>query len=334
MAASTPLAGRLGRMLSADNYVQDPLSTQSFNRYSYVLNNPLSYNDPDGQFWNFVIGGVAGGISGWQIGKAQGARGWGMVGYIFGGAAIGVATAGVAQGVLSSFSAAAQAGASGTWASVGAYATSGAAAGAFSGASFAALSGQDIAPATLRGLVWGGLGGAFTGGLKAQSFQYRFARQLSDPDYWLAELRPKPRTYWGGILDEVRITPTSHLATGAVQPSYFFEELFIGGRLLEGGLLAGRYLWGGARMAAEGGIQITKHAAERMGERSITQKMVETGIAKGTKYLDPKNGTLNYVLKNGFASGKDLLIGVSPQTGKVTTVLRGNNLVNKRFIPQ
>lgn len=87
-------------------------------------------------------------------------------------------------------------------------------------------------------------------------------------------------------------------------------------------------------MATKTGTQITKHAAERMVERGITQKMVETGISKGTKYLDPKNGTFNYVLKNGFASGKDLLIGVSPQTGKVTTVLRGNNLVNKRFIPQ
>lgn len=85
---------------------------------------------------------------------------------------------------------------------------------------------------------------------------------------------------------------------------------------------------------AKTGVQITKHAAERMVERGITQKMVETGIAKGTKYLDPKNGPFNYVLKNGFASRKDLLIGISPQTGKVTTVLRGNNLVNKRFIPQ
>lgn len=86
--------------------------------------------------------------------------------------------------------------------------------------------------------------------------------------------------------------------------------------------------------AAKGGVQITEHAALRMTERGITQEMVETGISKGTKYFDPKNGTFNYVLKNGFASGKDLLIGVSPQTGKVTTVLRGNNLFNKRFIPQ
>jgi len=87
-------------------------------------------------------------------------------------------------------------------------------------------------------------------------------------------------------------------------------------------------------LAAKTGVQITEHAALRMTERGITQKMVETGISKGTKYFDPKNGTFNYVLKNGFASGKDLLIGVSPQTGQVTTVLRGNNLVNKRFIPQ
>jgi RHS repeat-associated protein len=39
-----------GRMLSVDNYVQDPYSTQGYNRYSYVLNNPLKYTDPSGEF--------------------------------------------------------------------------------------------------------------------------------------------------------------------------------------------------------------------------------------------------------------------------------------------
>ncbi|MBK6730817.1 MAG: hypothetical protein IPG60_07585 [Bacteroidetes bacterium] len=86
--------------------------------------------------------------------------------------------------------------------------------------------------------------------------------------------------------------------------------------------------------ATKTGVQITEHAVLRMTERGITQKMIETGISKGTKYFDPKSGTFNYVLKNGFASGKDLLIGVSPQTGQVTTVLRGSNLVSKRFIPK
>jgi len=38
----------LGRFLSADVLVQAPSSLQSFNRYSYVLNNPLSLTDPSG----------------------------------------------------------------------------------------------------------------------------------------------------------------------------------------------------------------------------------------------------------------------------------------------
>lgn len=41
----------LGRMLSPDNYVQAPGFTQSFNRYSYCLNNPLKYTDPTGEFF-------------------------------------------------------------------------------------------------------------------------------------------------------------------------------------------------------------------------------------------------------------------------------------------
>ena len=41
----------LGRFLSTDNFVQEPGSTQSFNRYSYCLNNPLKYNDPSGELW-------------------------------------------------------------------------------------------------------------------------------------------------------------------------------------------------------------------------------------------------------------------------------------------
>jgi len=39
---------KLGRFLSADPFVQFPNYTQSFNRYSYVLNNPLSLTDPSG----------------------------------------------------------------------------------------------------------------------------------------------------------------------------------------------------------------------------------------------------------------------------------------------
>jgi RHS repeat-associated protein len=40
----------LGRFLSADPHIQSPYSTQSYNRYSYVQNNPLKYADPSGYF--------------------------------------------------------------------------------------------------------------------------------------------------------------------------------------------------------------------------------------------------------------------------------------------
>ncbi|MFC2355653.1 MAG: RHS repeat-associated core domain-containing protein [Capnocytophaga ochracea] len=39
----------LHRFLQPDNYVQDPFDTQNFNRYGYVLNNPLLYTDPTGE---------------------------------------------------------------------------------------------------------------------------------------------------------------------------------------------------------------------------------------------------------------------------------------------
>ncbi|MEM9687782.1 MAG: RHS repeat-associated core domain-containing protein, partial [Bacteroidota bacterium] len=52
----------LHRFLAPDNYVQDPYNTQNFNRYGYVLNNPLMYTDPSGEFWHIVIGAVVGGV--------------------------------------------------------------------------------------------------------------------------------------------------------------------------------------------------------------------------------------------------------------------------------
>jgi len=41
---------KLGRFLQADPIVQAPKNSQNLNRYSYVLNNPLSYSDPSGYF--------------------------------------------------------------------------------------------------------------------------------------------------------------------------------------------------------------------------------------------------------------------------------------------
>ena len=42
----------VGRFLEPDPVIQDALSTQNLNRYSYCLNNPLKYNDPSGWVMN------------------------------------------------------------------------------------------------------------------------------------------------------------------------------------------------------------------------------------------------------------------------------------------
>ncbi len=42
----------LGRFLQADPFIQAPSNTQNYNRYSYVLNNLMSYTDPSGYFAN------------------------------------------------------------------------------------------------------------------------------------------------------------------------------------------------------------------------------------------------------------------------------------------
>ncbi len=39
----------LRRFLQADEHIQEPYNTQNYNRYGYVLNNPLLYNDPSGE---------------------------------------------------------------------------------------------------------------------------------------------------------------------------------------------------------------------------------------------------------------------------------------------
>ncbi|MFP3596017.1 RHS repeat-associated core domain-containing protein [Chryseobacterium sp. SIMBA_029] len=76
----------LRRFLNADENIQDPTNTQNYNKYGYVMNNPLMYNDPTGEFFGLgeflsavIIAAIVGGtaysigvlISGdyWNIGS-------------------------------------------------------------------------------------------------------------------------------------------------------------------------------------------------------------------------------------------------------------------------
>jgi hypothetical protein len=83
-------------MLSVDNNVNDPFSTQGYNRYSYALNNPLKYTDPDGEhpilvailigaMVNLIIQDYSGNVNSAGdallaigIGAAAGAAGYGL----------------------------------------------------------------------------------------------------------------------------------------------------------------------------------------------------------------------------------------------------------------
>lgn len=46
----------LRRFLNADENIQDPYNTQNYNKYGYVMNNPLMYNDPSGEVLFMMFG--------------------------------------------------------------------------------------------------------------------------------------------------------------------------------------------------------------------------------------------------------------------------------------
>ncbi|HRN55944.1 MAG TPA: RHS repeat-associated core domain-containing protein, partial [Agriterribacter sp.] len=89
----------VGRMISPDNFVEDPLYSDRFNRFAYANNNPLIYSDPDGNhpvIVGLIIGAIIGAYTGGVIANSgeynlfkwdyRSGQTWG---YMLGGAIVG-----------------------------------------------------------------------------------------------------------------------------------------------------------------------------------------------------------------------------------------------------
>ena len=175
----------LGRFLSADPNIQDAGNLQSYNRYSYVLNNPLAFTDPSGYFslkklfkaavtiWAVAIAGPAifEAVLPSAV-NAVGAMGVGMGGSIWGGSLIAGAISGAAVGGILG-------GLNGGWD------------GALQGAKFGAIGGAVMGPISkLYGSNWnwervlvqsvgGGISSELTGGNFRDGLRGSFAINLA-----------------------------------------------------------------------------------------------------------------------------------------------------------
>ncbi len=148
----------LRRFLNADENIQDPYNTQNYNKYGYVLNNPLMFNDPSGEFvWaaGFFLTYVAPVIWGAVVGtlisvgmytiQSLVMNNWSWNGFA-NSLLMGAVTGGVSGGLGQVFSA------SGFWGTVG----NSTLAGAGSGGVTALLTGQNFLEGVLKGAVIGG----------------------------------------------------------------------------------------------------------------------------------------------------------------------------------
>jgi RHS repeat-associated protein len=342
----------LARFLSVDPVVSDPLDPRALNPYGYGLGNPISYVDVGGLSAFPAVAGLVFGVI-----VTAGTGGCAPCGGAAGGAVSGALSAQENGG--DPWAGALTGGAIGSVTAWGMDTVGGSASGSAGGTnagemapyrSIGALSSQSerlveqivvnasapkVATSTF---VSAGVGGAVGGALPTLAPSHYVPDQTL-PWYTQYSLRAGNVNQVTVFDDAPGLEHSDGLAfmlagglTGVIGKATLsgvlggFGRGFLG---LAAESQAARAATGLARVE----LNISKHAAQRMAERGITESMVRTALGKGTPFIDPKNGTINYVLKGGFASGKDLLVAKNPLTGQISTVIRGTDLVSPRFVP-
>ena len=194
----------LGRFLSADPNIQSPYSSQSYNRYSYVLNNPLKYTDPSGFSWwskhkkqiiavaIIVVASYAATSLTSAILKSAARK----TALTAGTTTAEVATAGAAAGTATS--AAVGSAQAGFWVTAGAGAAGGVAGGAIMGAGFGYMETGSLSGA-FDGAIKGAAMGAVTGTALGGAGYYLKPLTAADDVAMAAENTGKLQKAWGTV---------------------------------------------------------------------------------------------------------------------------------------
>lgn len=77
----------------------------------------------------------------------------------------------------------------------------------------------------------------------------------------------------------------------------------------------------------------SEHALARMAQRGVTPSMARNVIQNGSRFFDPRNGSVVSVIRGGMASGKDIGVAVGAFSGRVTTVMVNSGMIRPNWIP-
>lgn len=265
----------LGRFLQADPHIQAPMNSQNYNRYSYVLNNPMSYTDPSGYFFKSLFKGIK---KYWRVIAAA------VVTYVTAGAASGWAASWGLSGWAAGAATGAIAGAAGGFVATGSL--KGALKGAFTGAAFGAIGASFNGEAGSGFFAEGGIGHigshALTGGIMADLQGGKFGH-----GFWSAGLTKAANV--NGIVgtDQGVGWDTARIAVAAT----------IGGTIskLTGGKFGNGAVTAGFAQMLNGNQQARKKAQEqraRLQERYNNERRwsVQIGIKGGLKAIKGLEG--------------------------------------------